>query len=255
MTATFLRRTAGLLLLATAAACGDGYGNDNTAPLPPSTTVVGSGDLTARFGELRALLGEPNNRIIAGQQPGGRREVNWDGVNAPNLNTNTFPNDGFSARGLIMRSTGTGLRVSDNDFSDINPAYEATFESFSPTRTFASIGSNAVDLTFRVAGDTNQTATIRGFGVVFSDVDVSNTSFVECYDVTGRLIARVAAPIRSGDESHSLVGVVFASPLVARVRIISGQGTLGATTKDVSEGGIVDLVVMDDFLFSEPVKR
>ncbi|MBC7897900.1 MAG: hypothetical protein H7066_20940 [Cytophagaceae bacterium] len=258
MSATLLRRTAGLLLLAATAACGDdayGNDNDNEAPLPPSTTVVGSGDLTAKLAELRALLGEPNNGGTAGQQPAGRREVNWDGVNAPNLNTNTFPNDGFRARGLIMQSTGSGLRVSDNDFSDVNPAYDASFEEFSPAKTFASVGSNAMDLTFRVAGDTTQLATIRGFGVIFSDVDVANTSFVESYDATGRLIARVAAPIRNDAKGHSLVGVAFVSPLVARVRIISGQGSLGATAKDVSDGGAVDLVVLDDFFFSEPIKK
>lgn len=258
MSATLLRRTAGLLLLAATAACGDdayGNDNDNEAPLPPSTAVTGSGDLTAKLAELRALLGEPNNGGTAGQQPAGRREINWDGVNAPNLNTNTFPNDGFRARGLIMLSTGTGLRVSDNDFGDINAAYDASFEEFSPAKTFASVGSNAMDLTFRVAGDTTQVANVRGFGVIFSDVDVANTSFVEAYDVTGRLIARVAAPIRSDARGHSLVGVAFASALVARVRIISGQGSLGATTRDVSDGGTVDLVVLDDFFFSEPDKR
>jgi hypothetical protein len=258
MPVTLLRRTAGLLLLVATAACGDnlyGNGDNNEVPLPPSTAVVGSGDLTAKLAELRALLGEPNNGGTAGQQPAGRREINWDGVGAPNLNTNTFPNDGFRARGLIMQSTGAGLRVSDNDFGDINPAYDASFEEFSPAKTFASVGSNAMDLTFRVAGDTTQPATIRGFGVIFSDVDLANTSFVETYDATGRLIARVAAPVRSDAKGHSLVGVAFVSPLVARVRIISGQGSLGATTKDVSEGGTVDLVVLDDFFYSEPARK
>lgn len=258
MSASLLRRSAVLLLLAATAACGDdAYGNDdnNETPLPPSTTVVASGDLTARLAELRALLGEPNNAGTAGQQPSGRREINWDGVNAPNLNTNTFPNDGFRGRGLIMVSTGTGLRVSDNDFGDVNALYDGDFEDFSPAKTFASVGSNAMDLTFRVAGDTTQVALVRGFGVIFSDVDVANTSFVETYDATGRLIAKVAAPVRSDARGHSLVGVAFASPLIARVRVISGQGSLGATARDITDGGTVDLVVLDDFFFSEPNKK
>jgi hypothetical protein len=258
MSALLLRRFAGLAVLALTAACGDdAYGNDdpNDNPLPPSTATTGSGDLTAKLAEFRALLGEPNNGGTAGQQAAGRREVNWDGVNAPNHNTNTFPNDGFRARGLIMQSTGAGLRVSDNDFSDVNASYDAQFEEFSPAKTFASVGSNAMDLTFRVAGDTTQPATVRGFGVVFSDVDVSNTSFVEAYDATGRLIGKVAAPIRSDVRGHSFAGITFLSPLIARVRIIGGQGSLGATAKDVSEGGNVDLVVLDDFLYSEPIRK
>lgn len=258
MSASLLRRSASLALLALTAACGDdAYGNDdnNENPLPASTAVVGSGDLTAKLAEFRALLGEPNNAGTAGQQASGRREINWDGVNAPNLNTNTFPNDGFRARGLIMQSTGTGLRVSDNDFNDVNNTYDAQFEKFSPQKTFASVGSNAMDLTFRVAGDTSQVALVRGFGAIFSDVDVANTSFIEAYDATGRLIGKVAAPIRSDAKGHSLAGITFVSPLIARVRIISGQGSLSATAKDVSEGGIVDLVVLDDFIYSEPNKK
>jgi hypothetical protein len=42
------------------------------------------------------------------------------------------------------------------------------------------------------------------------------------------------------------------SPMVARVRITSGQRALGADVQDLSDGGNQDLVVMDDFLYSEP---
>jgi hypothetical protein len=46
--------------------------------------------------------------------------------------------------------------------------------------------------------------------------------------------------------------VVFQSPIVARVEITSGQRALGADVQDLSDGGNLDLVVMDDYLYAEP---
>lgn len=247
--------SAGALLVAGATACGDDYGSEPNPPaFPPSTAILATGDLTAKLAEMRATLGEPSNGNAAGQQPAGRREINWDGVGAANTNTNTFPSAGFSNRGLLMSTPGTGLRISDNDFSDVNQSYDAAFEDFSPAKTIMSVGSNVMELAFRVPGDTTQVATVRAFGVVFSDVDVANSTAVEFYDATGRLIGRAVAPVRSDAKGHSLVAVSFNSPLIAKVRIFSGQGALGAAANDVTQGGTVDVVVMDDFFYSEPVK-
>ncbi len=252
---TTILRAAGALLIAATAACSDDYGSTPSIPLPASTAVVASGDLTAKLTEFRGLLGDPVNGNAKGQQAGGRREVNWEGANGTNLNTNAFPVDFFNvtvARGLITTTPGTGFRVSDNDFGDVNALYAADFEKFSGTKTFAPIGSNVTDVIFRLAGDTTK-ATVKGFGVVFSDVDVVNGTVLEFFDVTGRRIGTVAAPVRSDANGHSLAGLVFESAIVARVRIFTGQGTLGVA-KDVTGGGTVDLVVMDDFLYAEPSK-
>ena len=53
-----------------------------------------------------------------------------------------------------------------------------------------------------------------------------------------------------------LLGDLYTLPVAGGTakRITSGQGTLGAAT-DVSDGGSVDLVVMDDFIYGEPIKQ
>ena len=56
-----------------------------------------SGNIAPKVDEYRALLGDPKNGgSVAGPAASGRREVNWDGVNGANLNSNTFPGDFFA---------------------------------------------------------------------------------------------------------------------------------------------------------------
>ena len=183
--------------------------------------------------------------------------MNWDGVAAANVNTDAFPGDFFNKTtklGLLMSTPGTGLRVSDNDFADVNPAFGDAFNAFSPAKTFAAIGSNIVDVTFQVAAGT-AAATVAGFGVVFADVDVAGATKIEAFDKAGKSLGKFDAPVRTDAAGFSFVGIKFDSPIIARVRITSGNGALGAQAQDVSSGGAADLVVMDDFLYSEPVPQ
>src|SRR5215467_13065783 len=165
-------RAAGFGLVAvTAMAGGCGYNNgDSTGPsatynsgavlgLAPSgdvrssfQVVRGAGDITATVAQFRTLLGDPANGFTPGQQSSGRREINWDGVPAALTNVNTFPGDFFRKAGALFTTPGTGFRTSDNDFSDLNPAFGAQFEAFSKPKTFASVGSPDLTVTFRVAG-------------------------------------------------------------------------------------------------------
>jgi hypothetical protein len=242
------------------AACSDSNNTYNpTEPPPPVATVItSSGSITAKVDEYRQLLGDPKNGpTVPGPAAAGRREINWDGVAAANVNTNTFPGDFFNTTtklGLLMTTPGTGLRVSDNDFADVNPAFGDAFNAFSPAKTFAAVGSNIVDVTFQVAAGT-AAATVAGFGVVFADVDIAGATKIEAFDKTGKSLGTFVAPVRSDASGFSFVGVKFDSPIIARVRITSGNGTLGAQAQDVSSGGAADLVVMDDFLFSEPIPQ
>jgi hypothetical protein len=88
----------------------------------------------------------------------------------------------------------------------------------------------------------------RGFGVVFSDVDVDGGTSLSFYDTAGALLGTWAAPALLGDESFSFLGVTFTDPVIARVRIVSGSAPLDTA---LTEG--VDVVTMDDFIYGEPV--
>jgi hypothetical protein len=255
---TILLAVSGVLLIA---ACDDSDDDDYnpTEPvLPAATVLTATGNITAKVDEYRLLLGDPRNgATVAGPAAAGRREVNWDGVSGANVNTNAFPGNFFNSTtklGLVMTTPGTGLRVSDNDFADVNAAFGEVFNPFSNTKTFAAVGSPIIDVTFQVAGGTAP-ALVSGFGVVFADVDQAGAAKIEVFDKGGKKLGTFVAPVRSDATGHSFVGVKFASALIARVRITSGAGTLGAQAQDVSNGGTADLVVMDDFLYSEPIPQ
>src|SRR5512138_3662278 len=54
--------------------------------------VTASCDITTAVAGYRGLLGSLNPNVV-GEQPGGRREINWDAVPALVTNTNSFPAD------------------------------------------------------------------------------------------------------------------------------------------------------------------
>ena len=254
-----------IMMVATAvlASCkkGDYHNGDHGKPDPDANSVVVSaaGDsagIVAKLNELRLLLGDPVN--IAPGATGGRREINWDGVPPAFTNNNSFPFDFFGSfdpllpngrkRGLIYVNTGTTLRVDSTDFADIDASYVSQFEPFSRKRLFTSIGTNVTEITFKVPG-TNTNGFVKGFGVIFSDVDISYNTSVEYYNGNKSLgiFKATAAP-----QGFSLLGVSFPYEKVTRVKITSGNGSLGAGVKDVTNGGAYDLVVMDDFFYDEP---
>ena len=106
-------------------------------------------------------------------------------------------------------------------------------------------------VSFRVPG-TGTLAATRGFGVVFSDVERVGAASIKLFDADGRSLGQYHAPVRSDAAGFSFVGVAFESPLVAQVRISSGQRALGLDALDLSDGGNLDLAVMDDYLYAEP---
>lgn len=214
-----------------------------------------SGDVDPQIPLFASAIGEPDNGSAPGHHEVGRREINWDGVPAAFTNNDTFPEDFFnvnSPRGAIYEAEGgTGLRVSDNDFADVNPTYGVDLEPFSLPKMFTTIGSNVFELEFRIPG-TNIPAVVASFGAVIDDVDKKDVTRVIFYDKNDKVIANVGAPLRRAPDEYSLVGVTFSKPVIAKVVIIMGDAPIGVGVNDVSSGGTKDIVVLDDLIYSEP---
>lgn len=205
---------------------------------------------------FRAALGALNPNVV-GSLVTGRREINWDGVPNALAAPNNLPGDFFnsnSPRGVSMTTPGTGFQVSANagvapiEFDNINASYSALFQPFSAQRLFTALGSTITDVRFFVPGSSDAALT-NAFGAVFSDVDLANTSSLEFFDVADDSLGLFFVPNTGGNETLSFLGIQFdQGKVVSHVRITSGNQILaGGNTAN-------DLVVMDDFIYGEPVR-
>ena len=234
--------------------------NDYKDPKPQATVVQAAGDLTSALAQFRSLLGDSLN-VVPGKTT-GRREVNWDGVPANFNNNANFPANFFNdadplapngrKRGLFYLANGNSFRVDSSDFADIDASYAAQFNAFSGKRTFSGSNSHIVEAVFQVPGQTTP-AFVKGFGVVFSDVDDANSTTLEFYN-GNRSLGVFKAPV-GGSNSFSFLGVFFPNETVTRVKITAGNVTLASGVRDIHSGGTKDLVVMDDFFYNEPVAQ
>ena len=169
---------------------------------------------------FRSALGNLNPNV-AGSFGTGRREINWDGVPDTFAAPNSLPANFFnvnSPRGVVLSTPGTGFQVSANaasgtpiQFGNIDPAFPSIFEPFSSQRLFTAIGSNIVDVNFFVPGSTDVALT-RGFGVIFSDVDLANTTSLMFFGRNNQILGTFFAPAIAGNETFSFLGVDFGSP-------------------------------------------
>src|SRR4029434_3764298 len=126
---------------------------------------------------FRTALGNPNNGNNAGPLASGRREINWDGGGPPVID-GTAPVTPFTVfqntRGATFTTPGTGLTqaapgpLGALSLFTINPQYAGIFDTFSPNRLFAPIGSNITIGTFSLPGTNGGVAVpTSGFGAVF----------------------------------------------------------------------------------------
>ncbi len=250
------------LALAVLAGCSDSNSPTPVPPPPPPppptyTTFETLGDslsIAEKLTEFRAALGGVLNAPNTPPTDSGRREINWDGVPAALTDVDTFPANFFnvnSKRGALFTTPGTGFRIDSTDFAAVNAGLAAQFTFFSAKKLFMPVGSNQVDVTFRVVGTTTP-GLVKGFGAVFADVDRAGSTTIQFFDAQDVRIGVVVAPNHASAQLLSFVGAVFEAPIVARVRITSGDAALTATSTDISAGGTQDLVVMDDFVYGEP---
>jgi hypothetical protein len=206
----------------------------------------------------RAALGDPNNGSAAGPLGAGRREINWDGGGPPVIDGTAAvtPFTVFqNSRGATFTTPGTGLTqaAATGGFLSldlINATYGSLFAPFSPNRLFTPLGSTITDASFSIPNSGGTVpAGVTGFGAIFSDVDLANTTSIEYFDTGGNSLGTFFAPAFTGDQTFSFLGIVVgaAEPLIGSVRVVTGTAALGP-----NEGGAIDLVVMDDVLYGEP---
>lgn len=215
-------------------------------------------NLTSALTSFRNAIGSTLNS--APGAAGGRREINWDGIPDALTNNNTFPGNFFAQTDSLLpngRKRGatflnfSGFRISNNNFADIEASYEVEFAAFSPARTFMPVHSNFTEVQFKVPG-TNTTAFVESFGVIFSDVDKAGAATIELFDEDGESLGVFAAKAQAGSGKFSFLGVHIPGAKITKVVIKSGETPLG--DKDVSAGGLYDVVIMDDFIYDEPKK-
>ena len=204
---------------------------------------------------FRAALGHPNNGNNPGPILAGRREINWDGggdtTDTPVTPFNVF----LDSRGGQFTTAGTGLSQAPPSGGPQggltalfnNPTYGTIFSTFSPLRLFTPVNSNIIEALFFIPG-TNGLPTgpvparVRGFGAVFTDVDEQTgrgfarketlgRALIEYFGADDKVLFKSFVPASPGDASLSFFGIVFADPLIARVRITTGN------TKPGPDGG------------------
>lgn len=205
-----------------------------------------------------ALGGHQNG--AGGFFPNGFRNINWDAVPSTFADPNPLPGTFFnsnSPRGLLMTTPGPGFLLSAAEvnptnspvrFGTIDPSYTNEFSLFSEERLFIARGSTITDNQFFVPGSPNTAASIFAFGVVFTDVDILGTTTLEFFDLNHQSLGVFSAPVQDG--GLSFLGVAFdAGERVGSVRVMSGNAVLNP---GVIDGAGVDVVAVDDFIYSEP---
>jgi hypothetical protein len=223
---------------------------------PEAVIVSASGNINSKVDEFRALLGNTLNTTPG--QTSGRRELNWDAVPdqfaGQKLPTDFFnptaPGSSPSLQRGFRYSDETDGRISSNNFADFELSNGTEFSAFSGTKTFSAVNNVLWDVFFEVPGESTS-ASVRGFGAVFSDVDNAGSTTIEFLSGT-RSLGVFDVPVKT-TGSYSFLGVYFPNEKVTRIRIRQGGAVVANGLKDVSvPGGTKDLVIMDDFLYDEP---
>jgi hypothetical protein len=217
-----------------------------------------SGNINAELDAFRQTIGGGLN--VAPGASGGRREIDWDGVPAQMLEQD-LPLDFFNPtapespairqRGLTYPSGSAGFQVSNNSFASINSQASASFSPFSGANTFANVRAKAWDMKFQIPGQ-NIDASVNAFGLVLSGVDLPNSTSLEFFNGS-RSLGKFFAPTHDATSSFSFLGVYFKNEKVTSITV-THQGILSDGEADVSSGGSKDLIVLDDFVYSEPIE-
>ncbi|MCA1606430.1 MAG: hypothetical protein LC775_13395, partial [Acidobacteria bacterium] len=230
------------------------------------------------------------NPNVPGSFPGGRREINWDGVPDIFAAPNELPFNFFnvnSPRGAVFFTPGSGFQVSANainptgtpvEFGNLNPTYPDIFSTFSPQRLFTALDSTVTFVLFFEPGSLTP-ATVSGFGAVFTDVDFPNSrrrcsrpasTKIDYFGIDGSLLHSIDSSQmqRMDDARLNHISVFRFSNSVASSpgngslsflgvffpdeRVALVRITSGNTPLGPNETRCTDIVAMDDFIYGEP---
>jgi hypothetical protein len=248
----------------------DNTGRDFVTPTVFQAAGPDAASIQSSVDRFRHELGDQNNGNNQGPLSDGRREINWDGVGQPDATTPPVTpfNNFLDSRGNQTTTPGIGLAQgppsggADGGLAKLfnNDTYGTIFKTFSPKRLFTPVGSNITNALFFVPGTGGNTAaTVKGFGVVFTDVDQPDGSgpghkngnrgastLVEFFGVDGQLLYSSFVPASPGDAGFSFLGITFRDAKIASVRITAGD--IPGPNDDEKN----DIVMMDDFIYGEP---
>ena len=214
--------------------------------------------ITSTRDAFRTAVGGGAAPGLNGSFGGVRREINWDGVTDPHSDPNPLPANFFnvnSPRGIVLSTPGTGFLVSANAVNPTNTpvlfGFSNEFQTFTAQKLFTAVNSTVTDVSFFVPGTTNA-ATTSAFGVIFTDVELADSTRIDFFDVDNVPIFRLFALV-AGNKGLSFVGAVAtAGERISKVRITSGTNTI--VSNGVLGNPTDDVVVMDDFIYAEPAR-
>jgi hypothetical protein len=216
---------------------------------------AGAAAITSARDGFRTAVGGGTSAGANGSFGGQRREINWDGVPDTFADSALMPGNFFnnsSPRGVEFSTPGTGFLVSANSgqSSPVLFGFPTEFQTFSAQRLFTAVGSNITDVSFFLPG-TSVAATTSAFGLIFVDVETISAK-VEFFDQDGAAIFTHDA-LQAGNQGLSFLGAVAnAGERIGRVRITAGLNTI--TSNGTLGNPNDDVVVMDDFLYAEPLQ-
>ena len=222
---------------------------------------------------FEAAVGGVKN-VAASPQNGGFRVITWDGVaiDGTDFGGNTtvivqnkivgIPVNRFEAQGAFFEEvyavSGAASPTDQSTFLSVNPSVSNLFRAFSPPKTFAMFNDNTIGLNFVLASGTNhspQPAATRGFGAIFLNVRIANTTSIEYFNGT-RSLGKFFVPTGTQGQAEFL-GELFATPIVTSVQIVCGTDAIFAfdgvnNSATTTDGNGHNLVVTDDFVYAEP---
>jgi hypothetical protein len=246
-------------------------GNPVVPGTPTTFSGVGgtntSGGAFAALSAFKAAIGGAKNTAPS-PQVAGFRVITWDGVTLDGTDfggdtivivlgkTVGIPIDRFASQGVVFEEV---YAVAGDGFVAANPNVAGRFPAFSPANTFAMFNDNSIGFRFALAATpttTPEPAATRGFGAVFRNVQLANTTSIEYFNGAVSL-GKFFAPT-STQGTAEFLGVLYGSPIVTSVTIICGSDTVFSFDGTTVVSGGTDnppthnLVVTDDFVYPEP---